>query len=94
MPFSVSFAAIFNDNITYRNCGKLHYAMFPSHKFQKRLHKYIELCSPQYPKAWVLVCLPGFLLTGIDSPVIRDSSQADKPSITLPSTGNLPPGTT
>jgi len=37
---------------------------------------------------------PGFLLTGIDSPVIRDSSHIDCPSSTLPSTGTFSPGTT
>ena len=32
--------------------------------------------------------------TGIDSPVINDSSIIDTPSMTRPSTGILPPGTT
>lgn len=37
---------------------------------------------------------PGFLMTGMDSPVIRDSSAVDVPWRTLQSTGILAPGTT
>lgn len=37
---------------------------------------------------------PGFLMTGMDSPVIRDSSAVDVPWSTLQSTGILAPGTT
>src|SRR4030066_1697550 len=38
--------------------------------------------------------IPGVLSTGMDSPVIRDSSTDESPSTTLPSTGILSPGLT
>jgi len=41
-----------------------------------------------------ITSLPGFLLTGIDSPVINDSSHVDSPSNTRPSTGIFSPGST
>ena len=37
---------------------------------------------------------PGFLLTGMDSPVMRDSLTVEVPSSTSPSTGIFSPGTT
>ena len=37
---------------------------------------------------------PGALVTGMDSPVIMDSSTAERPSITSPSTGTFSPGRT
>ena len=42
------------------------------------------------PMTW----LPGSFSTGIDSPVIMDSSIAPVPSMTIPSTGTLSPGRT
>lgn len=41
-----------------------------------------------------ILYIPTDLTTGIDSPVISDSSHVEEPSITLPSTGTLSPGTT
>ena len=37
---------------------------------------------------------PGCFVTGIDSPVTRDSSTAECPSISSPSTGIFSPGRT
>ncbi len=41
-----------------------------------------------------MTSLPGSFLTGILSPVIIDSSTADFPSLTIPSTGIFSPGRT
>lgn len=38
--------------------------------------------------------LPFFFATGIDSPVISDSSHVECPYMTFPSTGTFAPGTT
>ena len=38
--------------------------------------------------------LPGFFKTGIDSPVMKDSSAVEVPSTTSASTGIFSPGTT
>ena len=43
---------------------------------------------------WIFYLLPGSLGTGIDSPVIKDSSAFDVPSTTIASTGIFSPGTT
>ena len=48
----------------------------------------VELIVPPMTDA------PGIFSTGIDSPVIIDSSTAEMPSITTPSTGMLSPGLT
>ncbi len=41
-----------------------------------------------------VTALPGCLITGMDSPVIIDSSTDDEPSTTTPSTGSFSPGRT
>ncbi|CEG07156.1 hypothetical protein BN961_00538 [Afipia felis] len=50
------------------------------------------------PPLWFSVppisCAPASLVTGIDSPVTIDSSTAERPSFTVPSTGTVSPGRT
>ena len=53
-----------------------------------------QLVSEFHFKLFMSCILPGFLATGMDSPVISDSSHIDFPSTTLPSTGIFSPGTT
>ena len=54
-------------------------------------------CTPQYHVHVTLKNInhvPGSFKTGMDSPVINDSSAVDDPSTTSASTGIFPPGTT
>ena len=50
------------------------------------------------PPDWLMVPAmtraPGSFATGIDSPVTSDSSSAERPSVSVPSTGTLSPGRT
>ncbi len=53
-----------------------------------------SLIMPQFVQRGADHGSPGFFSTGIDSPVSIDSSTAERPSITTPSTGIFSPGRT
>jgi len=53
-----------------------------------------NLINPSRLMVAPITSSPGPLITGMDSPVIMDSSNADRPSLIIPSTGTFSPGRT